>query len=224
MVFDDVLIPWERVFLMRDTHKANTLFRSRVMAWAGYASVLQLLARLELIIGVGHLMAETAGMSTRPNIILEMGELVSYKKMFESIIRAAEIDCDHTPGGHYALSNVPHLRSLIAHTSERIVQIIEHIGTSSLIFTAMSNDLKVPELKPILERYCAGKDTDAYVRQKICKLAWELTGDSFGGRQQLYERLHSGSPDMLMGNVYRQYDKSNAISMVKELLDLNDKF
>ena len=222
VIFDDVLVPWERVFLARDPEAANTLFRQRVMSWASYTSALQLLARLELMIGVGHLMAETVGMSGRPNIVQEMGELVTYKKMFESIIRAAEIDCTLSPGGHYALARTLHLRSMIGQTSERIVQILEHVGTSSLVFTAMAGDFDAPELKPFLDVYYSGKDTDARSRQKICKLAWELTGDSFGGRQQLYERLHSGSPEMIVSNVYRQYDKSNAVAMVKRLLDLDD--
>ncbi len=32
MIFDDVLIPWERIFLMRKPKEANALFRSRVMS------------------------------------------------------------------------------------------------------------------------------------------------------------------------------------------------
>ena len=83
MIFDDVLIPWERVFLMRQPKEANALFRSRVMSWASYASVLQTMARLELIIGTAHLIAETGGIAKRPHVALEMGELVSYAGMFK---------------------------------------------------------------------------------------------------------------------------------------------
>jgi len=220
VIFDDVFVPRERVFLARDPEAANTLFRRRVMPWAGYVSGLQLLARMELLIGVGHLIAETGGMSDRPNIMLELGELVTYKQVFASILRAAEIDGTTTSGGHYAPARTLHLRSMIAQASERIVQILEHIGSSSLIFTASANDLNTPELQPFLEKYYSGKDTDAMTRQKLCKLGWELTGDSFGGRQQLYERLHSGSPDMITSNVYRLYDKTNAVAMVERLLDL----
>ncbi len=115
MIFDDVLIPWERIFLMRKPKEANALFRSRVMAWAGYASVLQLIARLELIIGTAHLIAETGGIAKRPHVTLEMGELVSYAGMFKGLLRAAEVDCMRTPGGHYMLGDTAHLRPLIAH-------------------------------------------------------------------------------------------------------------
>ena len=218
MIFDDVVIPWERVFLANAPREANNLFRSRVMAWAGYASALQLLARLELAIGAGHLLAETSGMTERPNVTLEMGELASYAGMFASIIRAAEVDCVKTRGGHYALAPAPHLRALITMTSERIVSILEHIATSSVVFTATAEDFDVPELRPLIERYGRGKGVDAFYRHRLCRLAWELTADSFGGRQQLYERLHSGSPEVIVSNAYHRYDKSKAVSMVNRLI------
>ena len=63
-----------------------------------------------------------------------------------------------------------------------------------------------------------GVGVDAEYRQRLSKLAWELTGDSFGGRQQLYERLHSGSPEVIVATVYKMYDKSDAIALVEAAL------
>ena len=218
MIFDDVLIPWERIFLMRNPKEANALFRSRVMAWAGYASVLQLIARLELIIGTAHLIAETGGIAKRPHVALEMGELVSYAGMFKGMLRAAEIDCMRTPGGHYMLGETAHLRPLITMTSERIINIFEHVATSAPVFAPTAEDFDAPQLRPLLDVYGRGKDVDATYRHRLCRLAWELTADSFGGRQQLYERLHSGSPEVIISGAYQRYDKSKGIAMVNKLI------
>ncbi len=218
MIFEDVLIPWERVFLMREPKQANALFRSRVMAWAGYASALQAIARLELIIGTAHLLAETAGIAGRQHVAIELGELCSYQGMFRSILRAAEIDCVKTPGGHYQLGNTSHMRPLITTTSKRIINILEHIGTSQPVFTPTAEDFDVPELRPLLDLYGRGKGVDAWYKHKLARLAWELTGDSFGGRQQLYERLHSGSPEVIVAGAYLRYDKSKGIEMVHKLI------
>ena len=218
MIFDDVIIPWERIFLMRKPKEANALFRTRVMSWAGYASVLQLLARLELIIGTAHLVAETGGIANRPFVALEMGELVSYAGMFKALLRAAEVDCVRTPGGLYALGENAHLRPLITMTSERIINIFEHIATSAPIFTPTAEDFDVPQLRPLLDIYGRGKGVDAEYRHRLCRLAWELTSDSFGGRQQLYERLHSGSPEVIISGAYQRYDKRKAVSMVNKLI------
>ncbi len=218
-VFDDVLVPWDRVFLAREPIAAGKLFRSRVMTWASYAAAVQLLAKLELFIGVGHLMAETSGMADRPNILAELGELVTYAQVFQSIVRAAEVDFQRTPGGHVAPASLIHQRAFIALVSERLVEILEHIGTSSLIFVPTAEDFETPELGPLLDVYGRGKGVSSVERARLCRLAWELTGDSFGGRQQLYERLHSGDPAMIIAAVYQRYDKTNAIDIVTRLLE-----
>lgn len=218
MIFDDVFVPWERVFLANAPKEANMLFRSRVMKWAAHCSVLQLLERLELMIGVSHLMIETEGKAGRQLIEMELGELVTYKEIFRSIIRTAEVEGGLTPGGHFAIKPAPHLRAFIGMVSERLVSIIEHVTTSAPIFVPSAEDMDAPELRPLIDRYWRGKGVDAAYRQRLCKLAWELTGDSFGGRQQLYERLHSGSPEVIVASVYKMYDKSDAIALVDAAL------
>jgi 4-hydroxyphenylacetate 3-monooxygenase oxygenase component len=218
-IFDDVLVPWDRVFLAREPLAAARLFRSRVMTWASYAAAVQLLAKLELFIGVGHLMATTCGMADRPNLLAELGELVTYAQVFQSIVRAAEVDCQTTSGGHMAPASLIHQRAFITLVSERLVSILEHIGTSSLIFVPTSEDFQVPELKPFLELYGRGKDFSAVDRARLSRLAWELTADSFGGRQQLYERLHSGDPATIIAAVYQRYDKTKAVDIVRRLLE-----
>lgn len=220
-VFDDVLVPWERVFLARRPLEAGRLFRERVMSWAGYSSLIQLLARLELMIGVAHLLVETAGMGKRPLCLQELGELVVYAELLRGALRGAETDCRKTPGGLMALAPTSHLRAFLPMISERLVSILEHLGTSSLVFTPTEEDFRAPELRPYLELYGRGKDASAEARIRLCKLAWELTGDSFGGRQQLYERLHAGDPAVIAEGVYQRYDKTAAVEQVRRLLALN---
>ena len=222
VVFDDVLVPWERVFLARAPAEAGRLFRSRVMTWAIHSSLTQTLGRMRLMLGTSHLMARTGGTGGRPNVQVELGELATYVQMLEGGLRAAELDHRMTAGGHCALGSSAHLRAFVAMISERLVSIMEHIGTSSLIFLPTKEDMQVPQLKPYIDLYGRGQDTSATDRVKLCKLAWELTGDSFGGRQQLYERLHSGDPAVVISNAYRQYDIARDVELVEALLALDD--
>ena len=106
--------------------------------------------------------------------MLEMGELVSYAGMFKGLLRAAEVDCVKTPGGHYTLGDTAHLRPLITLTSERIVNIFEHVATSAPVFTPTAEDFDVPELRPLLDVYGRGKGVDAVYRHRLCRLAWDL--------------------------------------------------
>ncbi|MGE5147061.1 MAG: 4-hydroxyphenylacetate 3-hydroxylase family protein [Candidatus Eiseniibacteriota bacterium] len=221
VVFDDVLVPWERVFLARKPLDANRLFRSRVTLWAVHAAAIQLVARLELMIGVAHLMAKVGGVDGRPQVQQKLGELITYKHIFDALMRDSEVNCVTTPGGLTAPGQLLHHRAFITLVSERIVDIVEHIGTSGLIFLPNEKDFDVPELKPYLDVYFRGREVTAYDRTRLSKLGWELTGDSFGGRQQLYERLHSGDPNVIQAAVYQRYDPKPAVAMVNRLLDTN---
>lgn len=220
VVFDDVLVPWNRVFLARAPGEAGRLFRGRVMAWASICSVLQLLGRLELMIGVGHLLIETAGMSKRAPLLAELGELVTYTELLRTSLRGAEVDPRTTASGLVTTAPLLALRAFVPLVSERLVNILEHCGASSLIFTPTREDFESPELRPLLDLYGRGRGTTALDRTRLCKLAWDLSGASFGGRQQLYERLHAGDPAAIIERVYHSYDKKSAVQQVERLLAL----
>ena len=223
VVFDDVFVPWERVFLYREPLAANRLFRGNVMTWAAYAGTLLTQLRMEVLIAVGHLLAKTSGMDSRPHVVAALGEMCTYLSLLRSSLDAAEAKAVKTLGGHYKPAPAPERRALVTMISERFVELVEHIGTSSLIFLPNAEDWDAPELRKHLDVYMGGKDTSAMDRYKLCKLAWELTGDAYGSRQQLYERLHSGDPNMMVAQPYRQFDVEPGVELVSKFLDLESR-
>jgi aromatic ring hydroxylase len=220
VIFDDVFVPWERVFLYREPLGANRLFRGNVMSWASYAGSVLTQLRMEVLVAVAHLLATTSGVDKRPNVLSTLGEMCTYLSLARTNLRAGEIDCERTPGGHYRTAAAPERRALVTMVSERFVELVEHIGTSSIIFLPTAEDWTAPELKKHLDVYMRGKGTSPLDRYKLCKLAWDLTGDGYGGRQQLYERLHSGDPTMVVQNAYRRFDLSAGIDLVARFLEL----
>ena len=122
-----------------------------------------------------------------------------------------------------APKDVYHIRVFMARFSERFPDIIRHVCTSSLVGSPMDADFDVPELRPLLDTYFRGRGMDARKRVRLAKLAWELTGDSFAGRQTLYERLHHGDPIRNTAIVYTSYDKTRAVELVERLLALDDE-
>ena len=222
VIFDDVFVPWERVFVAQAPAVTSQLLRGQAMAWAGFSADLVLLEKMELLIGVCHLLAQSGGIDTQPFVVEEMGELITYKEMMRTAVRVEQLEGQLTPSGYFSPKRAPFLRSFVTSTAERLASLIEHIGTSSLIMTPTAADMQVPELRPFIERYFRGKNTSAEERIKLSKLAWDLSCDAFGGRQTLYERLHSGDPHGLMALTYRTYDLTHAVDQVQRLLSLED--
>ena len=97
---------------------------------------------------------------------------------------------------------------------------VEHIATSSVIFLPNAEDFDNPDIKKYIDTYWRGRNSSPTDRFRLCKLAWDLTGDGYGGRQQMYDRLHSGSPMGMIEAAYRTTDLSDGLQMVKELCDL----
>ena len=190
------------------------------MSWASYAGSVLTQMRMEILVAVAYLLATTSGVDQRPNVAGTLGEMCTYLELCRTNLRAGEIDCVRSQGGLYRPKPSPERRALVTMVSERFIELVEHIGTSSLIFLPTAEDWDVPELKKHLDIYMRGKGTTPIDRHKLCKLAWDLTGDSYGSRQQLYERLHSGDPTMVVANAYRRSDLSNGIELVSKFLDL----
>ncbi len=220
VIFDDVFIPWERVFLYREPKAARELFRSGVMVWAGQCGTSLSLKRIELLIAVGHLLAETSGIQKRQEVVQALGEMCTYLQLLNASVRASEIDTRPSVSGMIRPGLSPERRGLIAMTSERFIELVEHIATSSVIFLPNAEDFDNPDIKKYIDTYWRGRNSSPTDRFRLCKLAWDLTGDGYGGRQQMYDRLHSGSPMGMIEAAYRTTDLSDGLQMVKELCDL----
>ena len=108
--------------------------------------------------------------------------------------------------------------------SERFIELVEHIGTSSLIFLPTAEDWGNPEVKEYLDVYMRGHKSSPLDRHKLCKFAWELSGDAFGARQQMYERLHSGDPNVMVANAWRNKDLSHAKKLISNFLELEGEY
>ncbi|MDP6644889.1 MAG: 4-hydroxyphenylacetate 3-hydroxylase N-terminal domain-containing protein [Rhodospirillales bacterium] len=221
VVFDDVFIPWERLFLYREPLAANRLFRSGVMSWAGDCSSTLTEVRFETLATIGHMLAVTSGIEERPHVQQALGEMCTYLTLLRNAIRAGHVDCHKTKGGHYAPAAFFDRRSMVTRVSERFCDLVEHIGTSSTIFTHSAEDWDNPEIKKYLDTYMRGHNTTPLDRHKICKLAWELTGDSYGRRQQLYERLHSGDAEVVKAGPGKSFDFAPGLDRLGNLLGLD---
>jgi 4-hydroxyphenylacetate 3-monooxygenase len=56
-------------------------------------------------------------------------------------------------------------------------------------------------------------------RIQLLRLAWDIVGESFGARQQLYERYVAGDPAHMLATRYLDYDKTTVVERVHTLLE-----
>jgi 4-hydroxyphenylacetate 3-monooxygenase len=201
-VLDNVLVPWENVFVYGDIEKFNGFFpRSGFVHRFGLHGCTRLAVKLDFICGLLLKAVEATGIKEFRGTQVQVGECIAWRNLFWGLSDAMCRDVLPWTEG-YVLPNINTVmayRMVMTIAYPRIKQIIEEIIASGLIYQpSTGNDFKVPEIAPYLEKYVRGSyGMEAMDRVKLMKLLWDAVGTEFGGRHELYERNYAGSHETI---------------------------
>src|SRR5215472_6780343 len=194
--FDDVLVPWERVFLLYDVERLNaTPHVTHSTAHSAHQGAAKNLAKCEFVLGLALLMTQALGNAHLPHTEERIGELMLYTELMRSSMRAAEADAETDRWGVMcpAILPVESTRNLMMTCYPRMVEILKLLGSSSFLLTPSEKDFAGP-MKDDIEQYLATDNIAARERVKLFRLAWDVAGNAFGSRQVLYERFFASDP------------------------------
>ena len=221
VLFDDVLVPWERVFILRDVEIANGITaHTNFLKHSGQQICQRRIAKSEFLLGLAAMMVETLGRGNEPHVQEMLGELAMYVEIMKATLRAGISQAAFDQYGVFTPSHAPLTagRDLYARNFyPRMAEIIHLLGSSSLMALPVAADFD-SELEPSLERYMATDTMPAVDRARVFHLAWDLTCSAFGSRQTHYERFFAGDPvyNAIVG--MRNTDLEPAKDMVREFL------
>ncbi|ORJ93707.1 hypothetical protein A6F58_18645 [Prescottella equi] len=150
LFFDDVEIPWERVFLLGDGLLALKGL-SRINAWSMQSTHIRFHKRLRTFVSVAAMLAGSIGVDGFRGIQEDLGELISYAETLRLGIIGAEASAAPTPSGLLAPASSYGLGFWSAEVSARVVEIVRRIGASGLIMQPSEADLSNPELRPFID-------------------------------------------------------------------------
>lgn len=216
--FDDVLVPWSRIFLLGDSKLALSGF-SRINNWSLFANTIRFHQRLKTFISLASQMAKSIGVAQFRPIADQLGELVGYAEMIRLSIDGMQAGANLTDNSLLAPSGVEAPGIFAAQISTRIGEILRHIAASGLVMQPSEADLEAVELKQYLEKYMFGKDRDVTAKARLFRLAWDMLGTEFGARQEIYERWNRG--DVVRNRIclYNQYDNKATDAQIEKLLE-----
>jgi 4-hydroxyphenylacetate 3-monooxygenase len=220
-VFDEVVVPWDRVFLKGDSALANGLFRfTNAFTHGIHQFVTKNLAKAELVLGVASLVAETIGRTELPYYQQLLGEVVDAVQTLRAYLRAAEADAVVDQYGDFVpnLDIISTARNFFPRMYPRLIEILQLIGSGGLMATPTERDLATPQIAGDIERYYQSATLMGHDRVRLFRLAWDLASSSFAGRQVLYERFFAGDLNVLMAGRFTSYDRTAAVERVKALL------
>jgi 4-hydroxyphenylacetate 3-monooxygenase len=220
VVFDDVLVPWERVFILEDPEKANRVNEGTdaIVFMAQQATVREE-AKAEFIAGLVTMVAETIGADQFPQVQERISEILLTAEMLKSFLAAGEANAKVNKWGLMTPDYMPinSARNLWPRVAPNLATILKQIGASGLMAIPPEGVLDSPARQDV-DRYYQAKLADGEERIRLFKLAWDAAGSSFGGRQDLYERFFFGDPLRMATAYYAWYDKEPYKERVRELL------
>jgi 4-hydroxyphenylacetate 3-monooxygenase len=222
--FDDVLVPWERVFLLGDVDMLNrTANATHSSAHSAHQGAAKNLAKCEFVLGVALLMAQTLGNAHLPHVEERIGELMLYAQLTKACMRAAEADAQLDEWGVMTPDPlmVESPRNLFMNAYPRMIEILQLLGSSSFMLTPTEADFEGP-LGADIEQYLATDNASARDRVKLFRLAWDLAGNAFGSRQVLYERFFASDPLTRARAIAQIYPKKEVMDRVLEFLGRDD--
>ena len=220
-VFHEVVVPWERVFLKGDPVAVQRAVPGDAAFYHGvHQFTAKNLAKAEFVLGVAALVAEAIGRTESPTYQQMLGEIVDAVETLRAYLRAAEVAAVADERGYYVPnpSIMATARGYFPKVYPRLIEILQLLGSSGLMATPTEADLAAPELAADIAKYYQGTTLGGHERVRLFRLAWDLAGSGFGGRQVLYERFFGGDPWVIQATRFTGYDRGAAVARVRALL------
>ena len=222
VVFDNVHVPWEHVFVYRNIElcrdqwwKTPAHIHGNLQAQARYTVKLRFLA------GIAKRINEAIGTDASPPHRIALGELAAYASIVEGMVRAQEVMADFDDEGvlwpsKTALYSVMSLQSEI---NPRVFEIVrEMTGSAMITVPSSSADFDNPEAASDIARYYQSASLTARERIDLMRLAWDFIGSEFANRHHQYEKFYGGASSVVKMNMFRCYDFARARALVDAAL------
>jgi 4-hydroxyphenylacetate 3-monooxygenase len=221
-VFDDVFVPWERVFVYRDVElMRNQFFLTPAHVLGNTQAQVRLAVKMQFIAGVGRKIAATSKADTNPQVVDILGDLAFLAASVEGMVLAAETSCRPDEHG-VAVPDARYLYTMMGQQAElypRALYLLRLLTTSGVIQLPDSyREMLSPDTASDMERYVRSSGFASEEHIKLYRLAWDLIGSEFASRHFQYEMFYAGAPNVSKAHAVRNYRYAEAVAQVDAFL------
>src|SRR5499427_4412982 len=166
LYFDNVKVPWERVFVHRDIDMCRAQFHDTPChILQNYQAQIRLSVKMKFLVGLAHKITEAIGTTNMPPVREQLGALAANAGMVEAMLSGME-----AAGSAYGEFYVPNrhlLYSAQAVTQElypHLINLIRDLAGGSLIMLPAS--FRAIESPPSSHQSCSGRSDRQTSRQR----------------------------------------------------------
>jgi 4-hydroxyphenylacetate 3-monooxygenase len=223
VIFDNVFVPWERVFIYRNVELSRDQWRKTPSHLIGnHQAQTRYVTKLRFMAGLAQRMNEMTGNIANPAVTIMMGELVAFVSIYEAMLHAHETMGTIEDGVFWPSRTAYYAASAMqSEFNGRMLELIREMAGAAFITLPSSDaDFGNPESAADIERYMPSGSTDAKSRIKLMRLLWDFLGSEFGSRHQQYEKFYGGPSFGAKLNLYRNFDFERAGALVDRALNM----
>lgn len=181
-IFDDVFVPWERVFLNGEWAAAGLLAKTFV-EFHRFTAISYKPPQIELLLGAAALMAEYNGIAGAGHVRDKLAQLVMYLETVRGLTLAAAQQCRVREGiavPDVALTNAA--KYYFAWHYHEMARAVQDIAGGLVVTGPLAEDWQNPEVRADMERFLGGaRGTGAEERLRAINLVRDLTASDLGG-------------------------------------------
>jgi 4-hydroxyphenylacetate 3-monooxygenase len=220
-VFNNVFVPWERIFIYADPELCNKAMNStNAVVHMAHQVACGKLAKAEFMVGLLCSIAKATGRDKDPNTKGMIAEVMMMAETIRALLFSAEQNSHEDQWGNFMPLRSPldTSRNLFPKMYPRMVEILQLMGSSSLMATPSEADFS-NAIAGDVEKYFQLINLGSRDRVALYRLAHDVAVSGFGSRQNLYERFFFGAPHIMNSAYYDIYDKDEKIGRIEELLN-----
>ncbi len=225
VVFDEVFVPNERVFLAGETEHSST-FAHCLGLWERLGSVGHYVDVADTLVGLAQLISEANGTERIPHIKDKIGEMVVYATMIRGAFEAAVSNTTFTPEG-YASPDELFTNAAKYYSAANFNLMVRHlhdIAGGAVLTAPTLADLENPDTGKYVAKYMRTKvGVDADYRMRLFHAIRDYTADQYGG-WQLVTMLQAGGGLFAQQLVAKKhYDMQRAKFLAREAAGMEDE-
>ncbi|KDP87405.1 4-hydroxyphenylacetate 3-hydroxylase family protein [Cupriavidus basilensis] len=221
LYFDDVKVPWERVFIAGDVGMCAKQFHATpAHSYQNYQCQVRLMVKLRFLVGIAQRITEVNGTNAFPQVREMLGQLAAEAAMVEAWVYGMESK-GHMEKGYFVPDrNLLYGSQVI--TQQLYAKVLnalrELAGGGMIMLPSSIRDFENPALASIIDKTQKSPTCSPEERVKFFKLAWDAVGSEFASRHNQYEMFYAGAGFVTKGHAYRSYDWKKATNLVDNIL------
>jgi 4-hydroxybutyryl-CoA dehydratase / vinylacetyl-CoA-Delta-isomerase len=221
-VFDDVHVPWERVFLCGESAYAGAV----ATAFANYHRYTAISYKppfVDLLIGAAAMASDQLGIAKSAATRDKLARLIVYGELIRAARLAAAERCRIDELTGLAIPDPVATNAGKYHFAtgfHAAVALLQDLAGGLVVTAPGIEDLEHPELGACVDKYLAGRaGVSGVERWKLVQLIRDLTASEFGGYNYVVTLHGEGSPGAQLLQSVRTYDLDRCVGEVRGILD-----